>query len=71
MILLHQGREEYFSLSDLGKDIWQMLEEPKSHAGIITEILEQYEVDESTLKADLNDFLIQMIEEDIFQTTEK
>ena len=51
-----------FVMTELGGCIWQMLEQGTTKEEIITALLEEYEVEESRLRADVEDFLQRMIE---------
>lgn len=46
-----------FVLTELGDFIWDLLPEAESEEEILSRILEEYEVDEATAKADLTEFI--------------
>lgn len=46
-----------FVLTELGAFIWDLLPEAENEEAILARILEEYEVDEATAKADLTAFL--------------
>ena len=46
-----------FVLTELGDFIWDLLPEAESEEAILSRILEEYEVDEATAKADLTEFI--------------
>lgn len=46
-----------FVLTELGDFIWDLLPEAESEEQILSRILEEYEVDEATAKADLTEFI--------------
>lgn len=46
-----------FVMTELGGYIWQMLEGGMTKEEIITALLEEYEVEESILRGDVEDFL--------------
>ncbi len=46
-----------FVLTELGDFIWDLLPEAESEEEILTRILEEYDVDEATAKADLAEFM--------------
>lgn len=46
-----------FALSELGVAIWGLLQENMSEEEIIAALLEEYEVDEETLRTDVAEFL--------------
>ena len=47
----------YFSLSTLGTDIWELLEQPISKQEIIDVIRGNYDVDEEQARQDITEFL--------------
>lgn len=56
-----------FVLTELGGCIWQMLEQGMTKEEIITALLEEYEVEESCLRADVEDFLQRMIDKNLIE----
>ena len=61
-ILVPVGKTVYdsnglFVLTELGDFIWDLLPEAESEEAILSRILEEYEVDEATAKADLTEFI--------------
>ena len=49
-------RSGIFVITELGAEIWEMLQAGKEYNDIITELLENYEVSEEVLKNDVEDF---------------
>ena len=54
LALRHSG---IFAISELGAAIWEILQEGKEYNAIIAELLEEYEVDETVLRRDVDEFL--------------
>ncbi len=50
-----------FVMSPVGARIWELLEEGKDTAELVPLLLEEYEVEEPVLKADVEAFLAEMI----------
>lgn len=46
------------TLNDTGNFIWKCLTNDISYTQLLSSILEEYEIDEATAKADLDEFLI-------------
>ena len=46
-----------YALTELGSFIWDLLPQAETEEDILCRILEEYEVDEQTAKADLKEFL--------------
>ena len=60
LIPVHDSAKEHnglFVLTELGDFIWDLLPEAESEEAILSRILEEYEVDEATAKADLTEFI--------------
>lgn len=72
-VLMHLDTGAYYSLNETGVIIWQGLVDERPYAAIITEIIEQYEADEETVRRDfeglVNDLsgqgLVELVEEEI------
>ena len=50
-------RSGVFVMTELGAEIWEMLQEGKDYDTIIKELLEDYNVTEDVLKKDVEEFL--------------
>ena len=46
-----------FAISSLGVSVWKLLEADKTYEQIVSELLEEYEVDRETLERDVSEFL--------------
>ena len=62
MVLLDMNSENYFGLDAVGTDIWQAMQENTNLNEVLAVLLEQYEVEESVLKADLLAFVVKLQE---------
>lgn len=51
-----------FSVSEVGGRIWELLPESESEDDIVKALLEEYEVDEETLRKDVKEFLVSLRE---------
>lgn len=56
-----------FVMTELGGQIWKMLEGGATKEEIITALLKEYEVEESRLRADVEDFLQRMIDKNLIE----
>ena len=56
-IILDSETQEYFSINEIGKVIWSLIEEKKNLAEIKAEMLDMYEVPEEQLEKDLLNFI--------------
>jgi hypothetical protein len=56
-IILDSETQEYFSINEIGKVIWSLIEEKKNLEEIKAEMLEMYEVPEEQIEKDLLNFI--------------
>ena len=62
MVLLDMQSENYFGLDEVASDIWRLLGEGKSLEETARALGEIYEVEEATLRADLEAFVRQLLD---------
>ena len=56
-IILDSETQEYFSINEIGKVIWSLIEEKKNLEEIKAEMLDMYEVPEEQIEKDLLNFI--------------
>ena len=56
-VLLHLGTERYYGLDEVGSRVWQLLREHRTLDPIVAALLSEYEVEETTLRRDLERIL--------------
>ena len=62
LVLLNFDTESYFGLDEVGARIWDVLRDaPSVEAGVAT-LLAEFDVDESTLRADVERLLTQLVD---------
>ena len=54
-----------FAISSLGVSVWKLLEADKTYEQIITDLLEEYDVDRETLERDVREFLDTLREKEL------
>ena len=57
VIILDTITEEYFSINEVGKDIWDLISKNQSLKAIKEELLLVYEIDEKQLEVDILNFI--------------
>jgi hypothetical protein len=61
-VLLNLDNDRYYGLDDVGTRIWQLLAEHGDIETVMTKMLAEYEVDEATLRADLQTLVKELLE---------
>lgn len=61
-VLLNVETGIYFGLNDIGTLIWKLLEQSTSQEDIVTNLLDEYDVDPAKLRTDVNAFVDQLID---------
>lgn len=56
-IILDSETQEYFSINEIGKVIWSLIEEKKNLEEIKAEMLDMYEVPQEQIEKDLLNFI--------------
>lgn len=64
-VMMSFERGSYFGLGGVGPRIWSMLENRISLSKIVTIVCAEYDVDEETCTADVQQFLEKMIENEL------
>lgn len=62
VVLLDLGAGKYFSLDSVGAAAWDLMASGKTMGELIATLLGQFEVDEATLRADLQHLVSQLVE---------
>jgi len=62
LVMLSVEKGQYFGVAGVGPRIWELLESVDTENDIVVSILREYEVDETTCRRDVRDFLDRMIE---------
>lgn len=61
-VLLDLASDQYIALNHLGLRIWQLLSENSSTEAAIAQLMQDYEVDEATLRQDMTDWIRELTE---------
>lgn len=64
-ILLHLDQGSYYALNEVGAELWSGLEEGRTLGEILARLLDRYEVDEETLREDLERVVGELLERDL------
>ncbi len=66
-VILHLDSEEYFGLDGIGTRIWEVLIEEGSIEKALPILLNEFEVDENTLRKDIEELVVELKAENILQ----
>jgi hypothetical protein len=61
---------KYYNLGEIGGVIWDLLKEPTSSEQIVSNLLEQYDVDQETCVDQVLSFLTMLVEENLIEISE-
>ena len=67
ILVMSIDRGAYFSLNDVGSDIWRRLDQPRSFAELIDQLSAEYQATKETIAGDVRSWLSRMVAEDIIR----
>jgi Coenzyme PQQ synthesis protein D (PqqD) len=65
VVLLNIENESYYSLDNVGSRMWQLLTEHQDMENVMSQLLQNFRIDESTLSQDLIELIEELIQEDL------
>jgi hypothetical protein len=69
-VLLHMGNEKYYGFNEVGTQIWEFSQDPRTIDEICEHVMQSYDVDEGRCLADVRELVTELIELDLVQTVE-
>lgn len=66
-VLLHVANEHYYGLDEVGSRFWQLLRQHQTLDPIVAILLDEYEVDETTLRNDLERLVDELADTGLIQ----
>lgn len=64
-VLLNLNNNRYYGLNEVGARTWALLQEHGAVDAAVAQLLEEYEVDEATLRQDVETLVAQLIEQEM------
>ena len=66
-VVLHTASGTYFGLNEVGCRVWSIIQHPRSLEEILSELLDEYQVDRACLESDLDEWLRKMTDAGLIQ----
>jgi hypothetical protein len=66
-VLLNLNTERYLGLNPVGTHMWNVLERASSIQAAYEELLQEYEVEPAQLRADIEAFIRQLLEQELIE----
>lgn len=57
VIILDSNTQEYFTINQVGKDIWELLSKELTLEEVVTELMEIYDISKEQLESDVKNFI--------------
>jgi hypothetical protein len=70
VVLLNMKDQRYFGLNDIGSDMWKLLIEHKDVEPVVNLLCADYEVEEATVRSDLETLMRQLIAAGLLKASE-
>lgn len=67
VVMMSIEREKYYSLDGVGGRIWELLRQPRAVGALCSRLAGEFEVDPDTCRADVEEFLNQLLEEGLIE----
>lgn len=62
IVMMSAEQGKYIGLNDVGARIWELLDEPQTHAALEARLLEEFEVTPEACRTELDTFLAKLAE---------
>ena len=66
-VLLELGSGTYFGLNEVGTEVWELIAEGRTVAAIRDALLERFDVDEPTLRRDLDALIKELLSRNLIE----
>jgi hypothetical protein len=65
LVMMNIETGAYASLNETGKSIWQLLDAPKNIADVVSALVDEYDIDQSTCEKEVLPFIENMVKNDV------
>jgi len=69
VVILNLARDDYVALDEIGRRVWDLLEQPRRVAELCAELRREFDAPAHQLEADVLGFLVQLEGEDLVRAT--
>lgn len=66
-VVLHTKTETYYGIEGIGARTWELLQQPRTLSELETQIREEYDVEPDRCRRDLEQFLTELIDEQLVE----
>lgn len=70
-VILHVERGEYYGFNEVGTEVWELTQEPRTVAEICQAIQESYDVDEQRCLDDVTELVAEMLDYGLVTTADE
>ena len=67
LVMLDTDKSLYFGLDEVGRRIWELLEQPQSFEAICSALQNEFDVDPKTCRTDVRAFISEMAEAELVE----
>jgi Coenzyme PQQ synthesis protein D (PqqD) len=67
--MMHAETGLYFALNETASRVWQILDQPRTQADIVSALVAEYRVDAARCQAEIGPFLADLVARDVLRTT--
>ena len=70
LVMMSVDRGQYYSLDDIGRRVWELLEKPLTVAAICDTVVDEYDVERDECEKDMLAWLRELVDENLVQVVD-
>lgn len=70
-VILHMEQGKYYGFNEVGTEVWESVQEPRTVGGICRMLQDAYEVEESRCRDDVRELVTKLLEFDLVRIVEE
>jgi hypothetical protein len=67
IVMMNENQGSYYGLNPVAATIWELLKQPLTLQELVTNLLNTYEVSEAQCRQDVEEFLYQLLEQNLIE----